>query len=268
MARYHRDGDGRVEAASRFDLAWPDGRRAIDQPFANHNGGHLAFGPDGYLYIGLGDGGSGGDPFNNAQNPNSLLGKMLRIDVSVPDTDGRGYRVPADNPFVNREPIAALAGNLGLRIAQSLALQLRRLDARRHRRAGDRRRRPGRARRGELGTDGTGRAQLRMAAARRPAGLRHPDAGGLSAPDRLPSTTTRASDGESITGGFVYRGAALDPMFNGRYFFADYVLGRVYTIGLALDAHQEATAVDLLEAHRAARRHVRAWPDQFLWRGR
>ena len=99
---------GVVDPASRFDLMWPDGRRFIEQPFSNHNGGHLAFGPDGYLYIGLGDGGSGGDPLNNAQNPNTLLGKMLRIDVNVPDTDPRGYRVPDDNPFVDRQPIAAL----------------------------------------------------------------------------------------------------------------------------------------------------------------
>ena len=53
----------------------------INQPFDNHNGGQLLFGPDGYLYIGMGDGGSGGDPQNNAQNLDSLLGKMLRIDV-------------------------------------------------------------------------------------------------------------------------------------------------------------------------------------------
>ncbi len=57
----------------------------------------------------MGDGGSGGDPLNNAQNPNTLLGKMLRIDVNVPDNDPRGYRVPEDNPFVDRQPIAALA---------------------------------------------------------------------------------------------------------------------------------------------------------------
>ena len=58
---------------------------------------------------GLGDGGSGGDPMNHAQNPQSLLGKMLRIDVNVPDDDTRGYRVPEDNPFVDGEPIRALA---------------------------------------------------------------------------------------------------------------------------------------------------------------
>jgi len=67
----------------------------IKQPYANHNGGHLAFGPDGYLYIGLGDGGLAGDPENNAQNPGSLLGKMLRIDVD----HGNPYAIPSDNPY-------------------------------------------------------------------------------------------------------------------------------------------------------------------------
>jgi glucose/arabinose dehydrogenase len=69
---------------------------ALDQPAANHNGGHLAFGPDGMLYIGTGDGGGSGDRYGNAQNGQSLLGKMLRIDVD----GGQPYAIPADNPFV------------------------------------------------------------------------------------------------------------------------------------------------------------------------
>ena len=69
----------------------------IEQPYANHNGGGIAFGPDGYLYIALGDGGSGGDPLGNAQDTNSLLGKLLRIDVG----EGAGYRIPPDNPFAS-----------------------------------------------------------------------------------------------------------------------------------------------------------------------
>ncbi|HZP03226.1 MAG TPA: PQQ-dependent sugar dehydrogenase [Terriglobia bacterium] len=73
----------------------------IDQPFDNHNGGQLAFGVDGFLYIGLGDGGSGGDPFGNGQNKNVLLGKILRIGVDPPFTSGKPYALPADNPFAS-----------------------------------------------------------------------------------------------------------------------------------------------------------------------
>jgi hypothetical protein len=83
----------------------------IVQPYSNHNGGQLQFGPDGYLYIGMGDGGDAGDPDNYAQNPDSLLGKMLRIavDGDVP------YSVPPDNPFVSDERVRDEIWALGLR---------------------------------------------------------------------------------------------------------------------------------------------------------
>jgi glucose/arabinose dehydrogenase len=74
----------------------------IAQPYKNHNGGHLAFGPDGYLYIGMGDGGSAGDPQGNAQNLGSLLGKILRIDVDQA-SGGRMYGIPADNPWAGNK---------------------------------------------------------------------------------------------------------------------------------------------------------------------
>lgn len=90
---------------ARFVISASDPNRAdpagevqllhIEQPFANHNGGQLAFGPDGYLYIGMGDGGSGGDPIGNGQSLDTLLGKLLRIDVDR----GEGYAIPPDNPF-------------------------------------------------------------------------------------------------------------------------------------------------------------------------
>ncbi|HLX12418.1 MAG TPA: PQQ-dependent sugar dehydrogenase [Bacteroidota bacterium] len=72
----------------------------VNQPFPNHKGGQLAFGPDGYLYLGLGDGGSGGDPYGNGQNTSSFLGKMLRIDVNTP-SGGLQYSIPPGNPFAN-----------------------------------------------------------------------------------------------------------------------------------------------------------------------
>jgi glucose/arabinose dehydrogenase len=245
VARFTRDAQGAVIPSSRFDLVWPDGRAFVEQPFSNHNGGHLAFGPEGYLYVGLGDGGSGGDPQNHAQNPNSLLGKMLRIDVNVGDGDRRGYRVPEDNPFVDREPIAALG--------EIWAFGLRN---------------PWRYSFDDWTRGGTGALVIADVgqSAREEVNWEPRGAGGRNYgwrvregrntfDSRLPAAYVPLtdpiheyprSDGQSITGGLVYRGAALDPMFNGRYFFADYVAGRVYSIGIALDERQEATAVDLL----------------------
>src|SRR5712671_3115075 len=106
VARFRRASPVVADLASRFDVRWGGaaGPAFIAQPFANHNGGHLAFGPDAYLYVGLGDGGSGNDPDHRAQNPQEFLGKMLRIDVGVADTHPSGYQVPADNPFLRSGP--------------------------------------------------------------------------------------------------------------------------------------------------------------------
>ncbi|MBA3552330.1 MAG: PQQ-dependent sugar dehydrogenase [Actinobacteria bacterium] len=93
-----------VEFAMGGDGVVPGSRRpvlSVDQPYANHNGGNLAFGPDGMLYIGLGDGGSGGDPHGNGQSLDTLLGKMLRIDPRP--ADGMPYGIPPDNPFVDSD---------------------------------------------------------------------------------------------------------------------------------------------------------------------
>src|SRR6266550_6078214 len=83
----------------------------VVQPFANHNGGLNVFGPDGMLYIGLGDGGSGGDPFGNAQSRGTLLGKILRIDVD----HGDPYNIPSGNPFVGQQGARGEIWALGLR---------------------------------------------------------------------------------------------------------------------------------------------------------
>src|SRR6188508_2105302 len=246
VARYTRTASGSVDANSRFDLMWPGGRRYIEQPFSNHNGGHLAFGPDTYLYIGLGDGGSGGDPMNNAQNPNTLLGKMLRIDVNVPDTDSRGYRIPEDNPFVDRQPIAAMAEIWAFGLRNPWRYNF---DDWTHGGTGalviaD----VGQNAREEVNWEPMGQGGRnygwRLREGRAPYDARTAAA---FQPLSEPIHDYPRSDGMSITGGFVYRGAALAPLFNGRYFFADYVAGRVFTIGLALDAAQEGRAVDLLE---------------------
>ena len=92
IARFHVSGDPNIaDAATETPVL------TVDQPFANHNGGVLAFGPDGYLYAGLGDGGSQGDPRGNGQNTDVLLGKILRLDVD----SGDPYSVPPGNPFGN-----------------------------------------------------------------------------------------------------------------------------------------------------------------------
>ncbi len=112
------NGDTRV---SRFQVSADDPNLAdpnsetvlfeVDQPYANHNGGCLKFGPDGYLYIGLGDGGSGGDPQGNGQKPGTMLGKMLRIDVD----NGSPYGVPDENPFIGSSGYLPEIWALGLR---------------------------------------------------------------------------------------------------------------------------------------------------------
>ena len=107
------------EAAPVLDPASERVLLTVDQPFANHNGGQLAFGPDGYLWFGLGDGGSGGDPLGNGQNPFALLGSILRLDVSEPG----GYAVPPDNPFADW--IRRRARGLPRWAPEPMALQLR-----------------------------------------------------------------------------------------------------------------------------------------------
>jgi glucose/arabinose dehydrogenase len=84
----------------------------VTQPFENHNGGQLAFGPDGFLYVAMGDGGSAGDPANNAQSLTTLLGKILRIDVEAGVSP---YVIPASNPFFNNQSVSREIWSYGLR---------------------------------------------------------------------------------------------------------------------------------------------------------
>jgi glucose/arabinose dehydrogenase len=248
VARHRRSADALVaDAASRFDLRWgAAGQPFIAQPFANHKGGHLAFGPDGFLYIGLGDGGSGNDPGHRAQNPATLLGKMLRIDVSVPDANPSGYQVPADNPFVRGGPAGVLPEiwSFGLRNPWRYFFDDRS-------RGGT-----GALVIGDVGQDRFEEVNYEPASrGGRNYGWRNRE-GAHDNVTSLPPAYTPLTEpiheythsvGQSITGGYVYRGSALPASFRGRYFFADFIVGRVFSIGLALDANGEARATDLIE---------------------
>lgn len=240
ISRYRRSSNPLIaDSATRFDLRLGAGQQAfIAQPFSNHNGGHLAFGPDGYLYIGLGDGGSGNDPDHRAQTPGTLLGKMLRIDVDVADSHPSGYAVPPDNPFLGRGPAGTRPEiwSFGLRNPwrysfDSAAGALVIADV-------------GQGRREEINYEPRGQGGRNY-------GWRNREGTLANDTSRAPAFTPLTdpvhdygrSVGGSITGGFVYRGTALGPAHQGRYFFGDFVSSRVWSIGLTIDPGTgEATA--------------------------
>jgi glucose/arabinose dehydrogenase len=242
VARFRRSTEPVVaDAASRADLTFL-GRRIIEQPFANHNGGHLVFGPDGYLYIGLGDGGSGNDPGNRAQNPNELLGKMLRIDVNVPGSDPIGYTIPPDNPFVGRAGLDEIWA-FGLRNPWRYSFDD-----------------PARGGTGALVIGDVGQNRFEeidyepRGAGGRNYGWRNREGAHDNVTSQQPAFQPLIdpifeygrSDGVSVTGGFVYRGSRLGSSYRGRYFFADYS-GRVWSLALSVDEAGEARASDRRE---------------------
>lgn len=252
VARFRRAGADAADVSSRFDLRWgPDASPVIAQPFSNHNGGHLAFGPDGYLYIGLGDGGSGHDPNHLAQNPSSLLGKLLRIDVNVPDGHTAGYVVPNDNPFVTGGPVAARPEiwSFGVRNPWRYSFDAVALGGTGALVMGD----VGQASWEEINYEPRGRGGRNY-------GWRNRE-GAQPNVQTLPPAYQPLTDpihqyshavGQSITGGYIYRGRSLDAEYRGRYFFADFVTGRVWSIALAVDGTTgEAMASDVRE-HTAA----------------
>lgn len=200
----------------------------VVQPFTNHNGGQLAFGPDGYLYIGLGDGGSGGDPFNNAQNPLSLLGKVLRIDV---ESQSGGYSIPPTNPFADNAAYRPEIWSLGLRNPWRFSFD---------RGTGD-------LFVADVGQNLYEEVNIQTAASSGGEnygwnimeGLRCYNAAicdrtGLT----LPAAEYDHSGGNcSITGGFVYRGSEF-PSLQGIYLFGDYCSGRIWGMKRAGTAAQ------------------------------
>ncbi len=246
IARFTRSpGNPHVaDPASRFDLQWPSGLRHIVQPFVNHNGGTLRFGPDGHLYVGMGDGGSGSDPGHRAQDPTTLLGKMLRIDVAVPDTDVRGYRIPPDNPFVDGNPVAALGEiwAFGLRNPWKFSF-----DDPAHGGTGA-------LLIGDVGQNAWEEIDYEPAlAGGRNYGWRNREGRHDHVTSQPPAFGPLVDPvheydrriGFSVTGGHVYRGSALHGRHLGRYFFSDFGSGRVISLGLAIDpVTGEASVVD------------------------
>ena len=210
--------------ASDPDIAMPSSGfilMTISQPFSNHNGGDLAFGQDGFLYIPTGDGGSGGDPNNRAQNLNELLGKLLRIDVD----NGSPYGIPADNPFVNDGNSNTLPEiwAYGLRNPWRFSFDKQTGDI-------------------WIGDVGQGSFEEINMAAPNDAGLNYgwrcyegfvafnnsgcPDEGTLNFPVAVYSHSGSRC---SISGGYRYRGSKY-PNFVGIYFFADYCSDEIGTL--------------------------------------
>jgi glucose/arabinose dehydrogenase len=250
IARFERRDDAplQLDPASRLDLQWSDGRRVIEQPFSNHNGGTLRFGPDGLLYIGMGDGGSGNDPEHRAQDPRALLGKMLRIDVDVPAEDTRGYRVPADNPFLDGDPVAALPEiwAFGLRNPWKYSFDDPALGGTGALLIGD----VGQGAREEIDYEPPGTGGRNYGWRNREGTL----AGVASRPPAYGPLVEPVHDyprsvGTSVTGGTVYRGAALPASFNGRYFFADFGSRRVLSLALHIDPETREARADDVRDH-------------------
>jgi len=202
--------------------ALPDSEQVFlefDQPHSNHNGGQVVFGPDGYLYIATGDGGSGGDPDGHGQNLKTLLGAILRIDVDQP-SPGKVYTIPADNPFVGntsgyREEIYAY----GLRNPWRMSFD---------------------AQTGELWAGDVGQNAFEEIDIIEKGGnygwniMEGLHCFGSSDCDQAnlidPVWEYAQSDGDrSVTGGFVYRGNAI-PELQGKYVYGDYVSGRIWTL--------------------------------------
>jgi len=213
-------GDTRVASysvSSDPDSAIPTGTPILSvvQPFSNHNGGRITFGPDGYLYVGLGDGGSGGDPQGNGQSLMTLLGKILRLDVN----GAAPYAIPASNPFVGRTDAKGEIWSYGLRNPWRFTFDSKN----------------GVMWIGDVGQDAWEEIDIEPAGAggrnygwNRMEGTHcYPPGSGCSTTGLvLPVLEYSHSEGCSVTGGFVYHGAAL-PELDGTYFYGDFCTGLI-----------------------------------------
>lgn len=239
---YYTALDGRqVVASYRSEPSDPDRADpgsalillAMDDPFGNHNGGALAFGPDGFLYISTGDGGGGGDPLDSGRRLDTLLGKVLRLDVNA-ETAGLPYAIPDDNPFVDAPGARGEIWLTGLRNPWRMRFD---------------------PATGDLWIGDVGEGQ-REEIDRAPAGVGGLDFGwnimegavcyqaatcdqdGLT----LPVTDYGHDEGCSVTGGAVYRGTD-QPALAGKYVFTDYCGGRIWVVDAGTEGRQEPIPV-------------------------
>ena len=207
----------------------------IGQPFSNHNGGHITFGPDGYLYVGLGDGGSGGDPRGHGQNLGTLLGTILRIDVSTLDETG-SYAVPPDNPFVGVEDARPEIWAYGLRNPWRFSFDRKT---------------------GELWAGDVGQNKLEEIDVITPGGnygwnIMEGSSCFRGDPcdsgEFVPPVAEYGRDGGcSVTGGYVYRGSRL-PDFVGAYLYGDFCTGKIWALRYGdgrVTEHAEIADTDL-----------------------
>ncbi len=200
----------------------------VEQPFPNHNGGQLVIGPDGFLYVGLGDGGSGGDPSGNGQNTDALLGKILRIDPEAGTEDGAAYGIPPGNPFADGEDGAPEVWLYGVRNPWRFTFDTA---------TGD-------LWVADVGQDTFEEVNLLPTLTGFDAGKGddlgwnemeglHPYEGGENPPGAvLPIHEYSHDPGCSVTGGYVYHGDDI-PDLDGVYLFADYCAAGIR--GLQLD---------------------------------
>lgn len=198
----------------------------IPQPYWNHNGGTILFGPDGYLYVGLGDGGAGRDPHGNGQNLNTVLGKILRIDVDHKDGD-KNYAIPKDNPYAGRSDAKPEIYASGLRNVWRMAFD----------------KQTGQGWVADVGQDLWEEIDLLEKGGNYGWNAReskHPFGEKGSGPDPKfiePIFEYHHDVGKSITGGHVYRGK-LVPELDGSYLYADYVGGQLWALKYDFDKKQ------------------------------
>jgi glucose/arabinose dehydrogenase len=225
---YSSSKEPRMSIVSRFTASPNDPNKAdpaseqivmkIPQPFSNHNGGSIAFGHDGYLYIALGDGGGRNDPLEHGQNLGTWMGSMLRIDVNKTH-DGKNYGIPADNPFLNRKGALPEIYAYGFRNIWRLSVD----------------RKLGTLWAADVGQDFWEEVNIVKAGGNYGWSIReasYPFNNKSTKPVDEPIAPVWEYDhqlGKSITGGFVYRGSQL-PELAGMYVYADFISGRIWAL--------------------------------------